>query len=42
LTYKSTTDSTLFDSGQYKLKAEMLLAWIKEKLKIGQKKTIKK
>jgi len=39
LTYKSTTDSTLFDATQYKLKLELILKWIKEKLKIGQKNT---
>ena len=31
LTYKSTTDSTLFDAGQYKLKAEKAWEWIKTK-----------
>lgn len=31
LTYKSTTDSTLFDSAQYKLKAERAWEWIKAK-----------
>jgi len=31
LTYKSTTDSTLFDAGQYKLKVQYALDWIKAK-----------
>lgn len=31
LTYKSTTDSTLFDAGQYKLKVEYVLNWLKTK-----------
>lgn len=39
LTYKSTTDSALFDSSQYKLKVQFALNWFKEKFKIGQKKT---
>lgn len=33
LTYKSTTDSTLFDSSQYKLKLQYALNWFKEKTK---------
>lgn len=37
LTYKSTTDSTLFDAGQYKLKAQFALEWIKNKLGINNK-----
>jgi lipopolysaccharide export system permease protein len=32
LTYKSTTDSALFDIDQYKLKVEAACKWIKEKL----------
>jgi len=32
LTYKSTTDSALFDADQYKIKAEAALKWIKDKL----------
>lgn len=32
LTYKSTTDSALFDIDQYKLKVEAAWKWIKEKL----------
>jgi len=36
LTYKSTTDSALFDIDQYKIKAEAGLNWIKSK--IGKKK----
>lgn len=31
LTYKSTTDSTLFDAAQYKLKAEKAWEWVKTK-----------
>lgn len=31
LTYKSTTDSTLFDAGQYKLKVQYILNWLKSK-----------
>lgn len=38
LTYKSTTDSTLFDSGQYKLKMQLAFNWFKHKFNIGQKK----
>ena len=37
LTYKSTTDSALFDLDQYKIKARLLLAWIKEKFPLGKK-----
>ncbi|MCI0921229.1 LptF/LptG family permease [Sphingobacterium rhinopitheci] len=37
LTYKSTTDSTLFDAGQYKIKVQYALNWLKNKLNIGQK-----
>jgi lipopolysaccharide export system permease protein len=37
LTYKSTTDSALFDIDQYKIKAEAGLNWIKNK--IGKKKS---
>lgn len=32
LTYKSTTDSALFDADQYKIKAEAALKWIKDRL----------
>ncbi|MDR2283942.1 MAG: LptF/LptG family permease [Sphingobacterium sp.] len=38
LTYKSTTDSALFDMDQYKIKAQLALGWIKEKLKIKKQK----
>ena len=31
LTYKSTTDSALFDAGQYKIKLQYALDWIKSK-----------
>lgn len=41
LTYKSTTDSALFDSGQYKLKVQYALNWFKEKFSIGHKKVSK-
>lgn len=34
LTYKSTTDSALFDMDQYKIKAQLVLDWIKTKLNI--------
>ena len=37
LTYKSTTDSALFDSNQYKLKVEAFWAWIKSKFSKKQK-----
>ncbi len=38
LTYKSTTDSALFDLDQYKIKAQLVWDWIKEKLPINRKK----
>lgn len=38
LTYKSTTDSALFDIDQYKIKAQYALSWIKEKLNIKKQK----
>ncbi|ERJ60836.1 hypothetical protein M472_18950 [Sphingobacterium paucimobilis HER1398] len=38
LTYKSTTDSALFDIDQYKIKAQVALQWIKEKLNIKKQK----
>ncbi|MCA5006261.1 LptF/LptG family permease [Sphingobacterium bovistauri] len=38
LTYKSTTDSALFDAAQYKLKMQYALDWIKSKLKINKQK----
>ncbi|MFZ4863138.1 LptF/LptG family permease [Sphingobacterium sp. Mn56C] len=38
LTYKSTTDSALFDLDQYKIKAQYALNWVKEKLKLQRKK----
>lgn len=38
LTYKSTTDSALFDIDQYKIKAQYALSWIKEKLNINKQK----
>ncbi len=37
LTYKSTTDSALFDLDQYKIKAQLAWSWIKEKLSMGKK-----
>ncbi|HMR17807.1 MAG TPA: LptF/LptG family permease [Sphingobacterium sp.] len=37
LTYKSTTDSALFDLDQYKIKAQLTWEWIKEKLKLNKK-----
>ncbi|MBL1408004.1 LptF/LptG family permease [Sphingobacterium faecale] len=38
LTYKSTTDSALFDMDQYKIKAQLALEWVKEKLNIKKQK----
>lgn len=38
LTYKSTTDSALFDVDQYRIKAQKLWKWLQEKL---NKKTVK-
>lgn len=38
LTYKSTTDSALFDIDQYKIKALVALDWVKEKLGLNKKK----
>jgi lipopolysaccharide export system permease protein len=37
LTYKSTTDSALFDLDQYKIKAQLLIDWVKDKLKLNKK-----
>src|SRR5690606_10010961 len=37
LTYKSTTDSALFDAEQYKIKAQQTWEWIKEKLRLSRK-----
>jgi len=38
LTYKSTSDSALFDIDQYKIKAQNALNWIKNKLKTNKTK----
>lgn len=37
LTYKSTTDSALFDLDQYKIKAQVAWEWTKDKLRIKTK-----
>lgn len=34
LTYKSTSDSALFDVDQYKIKSQKIITWLKNKLKI--------
>ena len=41
LTYKSTTDSALFDIDQYKIKAQLVWKWIKLNI-LRQKADIKK
>lgn len=37
LTYKSTTDSALFDADQYKIKAQLLWNWVKQKIGLSKK-----
>ncbi|NGF58117.1 YjgP/YjgQ family permease [Parapedobacter sp. SGR-10] len=39
LTYKSTTDSALFDLDQYKVKAQLMWEWVKEKINYRRKKS---
>lgn len=39
LTYKAATDSSLFDIEQYRLRAERILAWVKARLGIRNRKT---
>src|SRR5690606_14948517 len=39
LTYKSTTDSALFDLDQYKVKVQLVWEWVKEKINYRRKKS---
>ena len=40
LTYKSTTDSALFDITQYKIQVQLAFDWVKKKLNIKEKKKV--